>query len=72
MPFSLVETYDYEYFYQADSDKEQQEASKDIHKKQLIDLCLSGNDKINPNNANNSLFVLEKLNKQKKDSLSCY
>ena len=38
-------------------------------KKQLIDLCLSGNDKINPNNANNSLFVLEKLNKQKKDSL---
>ena len=38
MPFSLVETYDYEYFYQADSDKEQQEASKDIHKKQLIDL----------------------------------
>ena len=38
-------------------------------KKQLIDLCLSGNDKINPNNANNSLFVLEKINKRKRDSL---
>ena len=37
-PFSLIETYDYEYFYQADSDKEQQEASKDKYKKILIDL----------------------------------
>ena len=37
-PFSLIETYDYEYFYQADSEKEQLEASKDKHKKILIDL----------------------------------
>ena len=37
-PFSLIETYDYEYFYQADSEKEQQEASKDKCKKILIDL----------------------------------
>ena len=37
-PFALIETYDYEYFYQADSEKEQQEASKDKYKKILIDL----------------------------------
>ena len=37
-PFSLVETYDYEYFYQADSEKEEKEASKDKYKKTLIDL----------------------------------
>ena len=37
-PFSLIETYDYEYFYQADSDKEQQEAIKDKYKKILIEL----------------------------------
>ena len=37
-PFSLIETYDYEYFYQADSDKEEQEAIKDKHKKILIEL----------------------------------
>ena len=37
-PFSLIETYDYEYFYQADSEKEEKEASKDKFKKALIDL----------------------------------
>ena len=37
-PFSLIETYDYEYFYQADSEKEEKEASKDKYKKILIDL----------------------------------
>ena len=37
-PFSLIETYDYEYFYQADSEKEEKEASKDKFKKTLIDL----------------------------------
>ena len=37
-PFSLIETYDYEYFYQADSDKEEKEAIKDKHKKILIEL----------------------------------
>ena len=37
-PFSLIETYDYEYFYQADSEKEEKEASKDKYKKALIDL----------------------------------
>ena len=38
MPFSLIETYDYEYFYQAKSEKEEEEASKDQHKKILINL----------------------------------
>ena len=38
-------------------------------KKQQIDLRLSGNDKINPNNDNNSLFVIENINKQKMESL---
>ena len=37
-PFSLIETYDYEYFYQADSEKEEKEASKDKYNKILIDL----------------------------------
>ena len=37
-PFSLIETFDYEYFYQADSEKEEKEASKDKYKKLLIDL----------------------------------
>ena len=37
-PFSLIETYDYEYFYQADSEKQEKEASKDKYKKTLIDL----------------------------------
>ena len=37
-PFSLIETYDYEYFYQADFEKEEKEASKDKFKKSLIDL----------------------------------
>ena len=35
--------------------------------KQINDLCLSGNNKINQNNENNSLFVLEKLNNEKID-----
>ena len=38
-----------------------------INKKQLADLCLSGNAKLNPNN--NSLFFLEKKNNQKLESL---
>jgi hypothetical protein len=38
-------------------------------KKQPIDLHLSGNDKMNPNNDNNSLFVIEKINNQKMVSL---
>ena len=37
------------------------------NKKQLADLCLSGNAKLNPNN--NSLFFLEKKNNQKLESL---
>lgn len=37
-PFSLIETYDYEYFYQADSEKEEKEASKDKYNKTLMDL----------------------------------
>ena len=37
-PFSLIETYDYEYFYQADSEKEEKEASKDKYNKILMDL----------------------------------
>ena len=41
--------------------------SPNQEKKQLIDLCLSGNGKLNQNN--NSLFVIEKSNQQKIESL---